>query len=266
MSTSPELVQRQARMAVVGIAFLMLSGGGASGGPSVEVAASPWRFALVMSRDDALCRSIADLYNSLLQKVVTGPHRALTDFEVTMPDRFRAVGLAPLQPEQGTPEDGIFLADVFNDGHKRLVWLADSFVGANRVTYARILKEDVTPAQAAALLKESPDETGSPLVEMSANLLAGDTPQYDMNAYVLRYWPKLDVALQQFRSGQSEFAPVIASYATVRMFAQNGMTLFITNEYADAAFPAQAESLIVTYTMTPRGPSDLCYLHLPPTP
>jgi hypothetical protein len=255
-----------------------------SGAATVSFAAEAKRpnrphYDLVMSANDAVCKPLFALYNSMLSDALvalktqsrTAPRLASTtsDFESQQPEKFEAIGFRTPPLVAGRPSGGIVKVDVFNDGDPRLVLFYDQLTPTiiyygNYSTVIRILKKGISPEQ-LNLNGRLPD---SAFEDIHADLLDWVSPDAKRNGitygYLLRKWPHLASALRGWPNDwpkkTTRLPPILFGPISARMFINDASTVFIANEYTEIQLSER--SVVVVYTLTLDGPVDVCYFKM----
>lgn len=238
-------------------------------------------YTLVMSADDATCKPLLGLYNKMLSNAIKALKSQTatstlyipitSDFEVTQPGSFYDAGFRMPPLEVGSPSQGVYRADIFNDGITRSVLVVDQARGQYFSTLVKVIKQGIDRAQLSKLVGayNRPPTEAVPF-ELFENINAGLTDpdraegaKYGLRGlYILRKWPHVDNAIKQWRLTQNGLPPVLVDPTSIRVLSGQGKTFFIADEYAFDIHSPGPESIVVVYVLRPAGPVDICYLYM----
>jgi len=267
------------------LSWLMMARAGAhADSRDKKLSPTDFRYELVMNADDALCRPLAKLYNSLLHKLARdfathgaqfGPIAPSTDFEVENPEKFAPIGLDRPAPT-GVPGSTLILysIDLFREGKPRLVSLHDITLGNDiSDTEITILKAgatyreiDVPNPNVPGIVKRKIDPQAVDEVSMLHEAPAENYKEAGVIGYPLVRWPGFEwIYRHAIHTHHLEYVPTIGHFATTRLFTFRGKAVFITNEYFRLPPKYNYDSVVVAFRLMPDSRTDLCYVALTPT-
>ena len=248
-----------------------------------------FRYELVMSENDALCKPLTAVYNELLKKWLKkrvwhreymGAMPDTTDFEANDPEAFAKAGLFPPESvgnwtdHRGRIDREFYELDIRGDGDKRLVSVHDVFGGneIDRATFIDIFEKGVTLDDVSA--PDEPPASWGPS-ELDPSQLDGNADtrflfQYqnkklkdgNLPIYFLEKWPNFKKIYRSFVD-DNKTAPAIGGGGDLRIFIDIRGHIFIVQNSGDE-FPLDSKYLagIVVYEIIDKQPNDVCYISL----
>ena len=239
-----------------------------------------FRYALVMSENDQLCRPLTDIYNRLLAKLVPKAALAprwpkesweiaaanLTDFEVAYPGEFTNIGEI---------REGLDELDVLGTGAARTVYLSDNVPrgGAERgpATTVLIMKDGVDKQQVQDRVEAG--ESLDPIVDTNIGLKRERTGSDETGdlGHFLRKWPHFNDIVDKLSDNGIDiigYVPVLTGRNTDRILVFRHDVYFIRNNYIDARFMRDVYdqmNIVLVYRLTPTGSEDVCYIASTPS-